>query len=149
MFQKFGFYPSPGDKHIVEYLPSSLVEEFYPWKTTRDSFCHFNFERYEEGRARAYSRRIKIANGEEDVRMLLQQRSGQRAIDIIEAIVEDKRELELAVNIPNKVYIENLPDGIVEVPAIVRKEGPKGMKIGKLPIPTASLCHRQMDWKPQ
>lgn len=145
LFQKLGLYPSPGDNHIGEYLPNSLVEECYPWETTRDTFWRFNFEGDEEGRKRLNSLIKRIVDGEERAEILLQHRSGERAIDIIEAIVEDKGELEIAVNIPNRGYIENLPDGIVEVPAIVGKDGPKGLHIGKLPIAIASLCHRQMD----
>lgn len=145
LFQKLGLYPSPGDNHIGEYLPNSLVEECYPWEATRDTFWRFNFEGDEEGRARLHSLINRVVNGEEKAEVLLQHRSGERAIDIIEAIIEDKRELEIAVNIPNKGYIENLPDGIVEVPAIVGKDGPEGLNIGKLPIAIASLCHRQMD----
>ncbi|MBC7326877.1 alpha-glucosidase/alpha-galactosidase [bacterium] len=145
LFQKLGLYPSPGDNHIGEYLPNSLVEECYPWETTRDTFWRFNFEADEEGRKRLSSLINRIVEGEENPQVLLQHRSGERAIDIIEAMLEDKKELEIAVNIPNKGYIENLPDGIVEVPATVGKDGPQGLKIGKLPIAIASLCHRQMD----
>lgn len=145
LFQKLSLYPSPGDNHIGEYLPNSLVEECYPWETTRDTFWRFNFEGDEEGRARLQALINRIVEGEEKADAFLQHRSGERAIDIIEAILEDKKELEIAVNIPNKGYVDNLPDGIVEVPAVVGKEGPIGLNIGKLPRAIASLCHRQFD----
>ncbi|MGB9877871.1 MAG: alpha-glucosidase/alpha-galactosidase [bacterium] len=145
LFQKLGLYPSPGDNHIGEYLPNSLVEECYPWEKTRDTFWRFNFEGDKERREKLNSLINKIVSGEEKPDALLQQRSGERAIDIIEAIVEDKRELEIAVNIPNKGFVENLSDGIVEVPAIVGRNGPEGMNIGRLPRAIASLCQRQMD----
>jgi alpha-galactosidase len=145
LFKKLGLYPSPGDNHIGEYLPNSLVEECYPWEETRDTFWRFNFEGDEEGRKRLNSLINKIIAGEESPNVLLQHRSGERAIDIIEAIAKDRREFEIAVNIPNKGLIENLSDGIVEVPAIVGRNGPEGMNIGKLPRAIASLCQRQMD----
>ena len=66
--------------------------------------------------------------------------SGERAIPIIEAIVEDSNSYEMAVNIPNDGIIENLPqDLVIECSGTVNKDGIKGIKLGKIPKNIASI----------
>ena len=65
--------------------------------------------------------------------MLMREPSGERAIPIIEAIIEDRNSYEIAVNIPNDGIIENLPqDLVIECSGIVNKEGIQGVKIGNI-----------------
>ena len=48
----------------------------------------------------------------------------------MEAIVEDKNMEEAAVNIPNNNFIKQIPnDIVVEVPAMVNKNGIKGIEL--------------------
>ena len=66
--------------------------------------------------------------------------SGERAIPIIEAIIEDSNSYEIAVNIPNDGVIENLPDDlIIECSGIVNKEGIRGVSLGNIPKNIAAL----------
>ena len=66
--------------------------------------------------------------------------SGERAIPIIEALIEDKNSYEIAVNIPNDGIIENLPqDLVIECSAIVNKEGIHGVKLGEIPKNIAAI----------
>ena len=66
--------------------------------------------------------------------------SGERAIPIIEAIIEDSNSYEIAVNIPNEGIIENLPqDLVVECSGIVNKDGIQGVKLGNIPKNIAAL----------
>jgi alpha-galactosidase len=66
--------------------------------------------------------------------------SGERAIPIIEALIEDKNSYEIAVNIPNDGIIENLPqDLVIECSAIVNKEGIHGVKLGEIPRNIAAI----------
>ena len=58
----------------------------------------------------------------------------ERVVPIIEGILNDSGYLEAAVNIPNKGYIDELPEWIaVEVPGYVKKTGIEGKKLGQLP----------------
>ena len=51
----------------------------------------------------------------------------------------------LAVNIPNRGYISNLPEeAIVEVPAVTTGAGVDGVRVGSLPEGVAELCRRQL-----
>ncbi len=68
-----------------------------------------------------------------------------REIPIIEGIVTDSQQAELAVNIPNDGLIDNLPqDMIVEVPATVDKDGVHGVKLGMLPKGFVGLLNNQV-----
>ncbi len=51
----------------------------------------------------------------------------------------------LAVNVPNRGAISNLPEGaIVEVPGLVSGAGVQGVCVGALPEPIAELCRREI-----
>ena len=71
--------------------------------------------------------------------------SGERAIPTLLALRDNGNSHELALNIPNLGYIDNLPSGcIVEVPASVSGFGVNGLTIGDLPTPIAGLCNAQV-----
>ena len=68
-----------------------------------------------------------------------------RAIPIMEGIMGDTHQEEYAVNIMNDGLIDNLPqDLVVEVPAIVDKNGVHGEKLGNLPKGIAGLLNNQV-----
>ena len=68
----------------------------------------------------------------------------ERAIPIIEGIITDSHHEEASVNIPNEDIITNLPrDLVVECPAIVTKNGLKGIKLGEYPKGLAALLRNQ------
>ena len=69
----------------------------------------------------------------------------ERVIPIIEAIINDHEYIEAAVNIPNRNFINQLPNGIVvEVPGIVNKDGISGIKLENYPTPFALLLNNQV-----
>ena len=60
--------------------------------------------------------------------------SGERLLPILEGIVHGSDYEEWAVNMPNVGLIDGLPRNlVVEVPALVGKNGIRGIKLGKLP----------------
>jgi alpha-galactosidase len=66
-------------------------------------------------------------------------------IPIIEGILADSHHEELAVNIPNDGFIEYLPQNqVVEVPAIVSKDGVHGVKLDPYPRAFAGLLMNQV-----
>lgn len=136
MFDAFGYYPSPGDGHIGEYLP--YAHEYCGFKG-------YDFEAGARYREQTWERIGKLVRGDEPITELLNRRSGERAIDIIAGILSDSNHLELAVNIPNDGYIPNLPqEAIVEVPAVISSYGVQGFHIGPLPDGIAALCNTQV-----
>jgi alpha-galactosidase len=136
MFDMFGYYPSPGDGHIGEYLP--YAHEFCGLKG-------YDFEAAQQYRTQTWEKIEKTLSGEEPIENLLNRRSGERALDIIAGILSNSNHIELAVNIPNDGYITNLPqEAIVEVPAVISSYGVQGFHIGPLPDGIAALCNTQV-----
>jgi len=138
IYKRFGFFPYTGDNHLGEYI--QIGQEFTKTQDMIDWINHAD----QGGKAiydkviRTYKRFKKgkyLKKG-----MLPRQPTEEQAVPIIEAIINDSNLYETAVNIPNKGIINNLPqDLVVEVPAIVNKEGVKGIKIGNLPKNIAAL----------
>jgi alpha-galactosidase len=70
---------------------------------------------------------------------------GERVIPIIDAMVSGETLHELAVNVPNRGFIDGLPDDIVvEVPGIVDGDGVRGVRLGRLPRGFTGLLQNQV-----
>ena len=129
ILEKFGLLPITTDSHLGEYLPwaHSAVDhkgilDFYSF------YRRWCLEQVPESRIKGT---LEIEHW--------------REIPIIEAIVTDSREEELAVNLPNEGFIENLPrDVVVEVPASVDGRGVHGVGLGALPKGFAGLLANQV-----
>jgi len=68
-----------------------------------------------------------------------------RAVPIIEGILTDSHHGELAVNIPNDGFIDYLPrNQVVEVPAVVDKDGVHGVRLDPYPKAFAGLLLNQV-----
>ena len=69
----------------------------------------------------------------------------ERVVPIMEGIITDSGYFEEAVNLPNNGLIADLPEWIVvEVPAIVDKDGVHGISMGHLPKGFAGLLMNQV-----
>ena len=111
MLEKFGLFPITTDSHFGEYIPwaHSAVDhkgilDFYTFYRT---WC---LEQVPESRV----------NGTREIEYW-------RDMPIIEGILSNSGQEELAVNMPNTGYIENVSaDTVVEVPATVDAKGVHG-----------------------
>ncbi len=138
IYKRFGWFPYVGDNHICEYL------QFGSHYTTAQDLTDWITRMEQENKAgnaqlKWYYNRLKkgkyLKKG-----MLMRGPSGERAIPIIEAIVQDSNSYEIAVNIPNDEIIKNLPrDLVIECSGIVNKEGIRGVKLGKIPKNIAAI----------
>jgi alpha-galactosidase len=137
LFEKYGLYPAPGDRHVGEFFPFYLKKEVlaaknYKWKNN-------DF--------------IVIDQWREDARLLLDgirlhgqgfekilEGSGETAAHFIRSLSTGDVSSEM-VNVINRGYIENVSDGIiVEVPAFTDSFGIHPQKIGRLPEAIADKC---------
>ena len=138
VYKRFGWFPYVGDNHICEYL--QIGSQY----TTQQDLTDW-ITRMEQGnkgaidRLKRYHKRLK--NGRYPKKgMLLRDPSGERAIPIFEAILENSNSYEMAVNIPNDGIIENLPqDLIIECSGTVNKDGIHGVKLGNIPKNIAAI----------
>lgn len=136
LFRHFGYWPSPTDDHVGEYLS-------YAWELI--GLEGYDFDAADTFRkTRAKQLQGWIHDGE-PLGELLTKPSGEIAFDIICAIAGNRNEYVLAVNIPNNGAITNLPrDAVVEVPALVSGYGIQGLTMGDLPPGIAALCQTQV-----
>ena len=113
ILEKFGVMPITSDSHFGEY-----IQWAYDVTDHRGILDFYRF--YKE----------YLAHAQPEIELRLE----ERIIPIIEGILTDAGYVEEAVNVPNQGLIADLPEWlVVEVPAVVDKNGVHGMKLGKLP----------------
>jgi len=123
--ERFDYLPVTTDSHFGEYIQwaHDVVDhkgilDFYSW-----------YKRW------CTSREARIGA----------QPSSERVVPIIEGIITDSGQEELAVNLPNDGLIDDLPkDIVVEVPAVVGAGGVHGVPLGRLPKAFAGLLQNQV-----
>jgi alpha-galactosidase/6-phospho-beta-glucosidase family protein len=141
LMEIYGFYPSPGDRHVAEFFPfflrksgDGLAYGTQPGLDMTNRILASRDERWDRITAQAESR------AELDRRLFAESREGERVVSIIEAIVIDKPLLELAVNVRNDGLIPNLPrEAVVEVPGLIDGRGVHGVAVGPLPEGIANI----------
>ena len=138
IYKRFGWFPYVGDNHICEYLQIgsqyTTAQDLTDWITRMELGKRaINFK------LKLYYKRLKKGKYPEKG-MLIRDPSSERAIPIIEAIIEDSNSYEIAVNIPNDGIIENLPqDLVIECSGTVNKDGIQGVKLGNIPKNIAAI----------
>jgi len=133
LFKRYGYLPITTDSHLGEYIPwaYSVVDH--------DGILDF-YDKYKKRCLAFFSN-----DGYEKFFDMSHPEPHERAIPIIESIVEDLNMLEHAVNIRNNNFIDCLPnDIVVEVPAIINKTGIHGIKLENYPNSFGSLLNSQV-----
>lgn len=132
VLKQFGCLPITTDSHFGEYIPwaASVVDhrgilEFY--------------RRYkEEMRSNHEEALRRIASG-------TPKSEYWRVVPVIEGILTDSGHAELAVNLPNAGLIDYLPaNQIVEVPALIDRNGIHGVRLDNYPPAFAGLLMNQV-----
>jgi alpha-galactosidase len=125
ILDKFGYLPITTDSHFGEYIQWAY--------DAADHAGILDFYRFYK--ASTLSKEPEMG----------QVSTGERVIPIIEGILTDSGQEELAVNLPNAGYIQELPEWIaVEVPATVDAAGVHGIPLGPLPRGFAGLLYNQV-----
>jgi len=140
LMELYGFYPSPGDRHVAEFFPFFLRQTGdgldYGLQSGLDmtnNILASRDERWDRIAAQAAGR-VEL-----DRALFDEAREGERVVSIMEAIVTDRPLLELAVNVRNDGLIPNVPaQAVVEVPGMVDGRGVHGIAVGPLPEGIAS-----------
>ncbi|TXT66281.1 MAG: hypothetical protein BAJALOKI3v1_40091 [Promethearchaeota archaeon] len=134
--EKYGYCPYTTDSHYGEYIP-------WAWEKADIPAIRSFWKGYEEMMRNSYEklkRTIEKGKGERLVKPV-----EEPAIPIIEGILTDSNYVEPSVNIPNDDIITNLPeDLVVECPAIVNKDGLKGVKYGEYPLELVGYLQTQV-----
>jgi alpha-galactosidase len=128
ILERFGYLPITEDSHFGEYIHWAYdvvdhkgILDFYDW-----------YKGWSSQRASTSRMEATLEEGH------------WGTIPIMEGVVTDSGQEEMAVNLPNDGLIDSLPrDLVVEVPATVDKDGVHGMKLGALPKGIAGLMRIQ------
>lgn len=136
LFNIFGLYPAPGDRHVEEFFPFYLKEDVlkeknYEWKNN-------DIITVQRWRDESIDKFNKLRLGE--MSYLEYGNSGETAMNFVKALSSDNTTIEMA-NVMNRGYIDNISDGIiVEIPNFVDQFGLHPQKIGNLPEAIAAKC---------
>jgi alpha-galactosidase len=135
MLDAFGLFPAIGDGHTGEYIS-------FAWETSE--MKGYDFDGYSQRGREAREKLRQIAAGQLSAEEYRGRASGERAIAVITAMLQNKNQFELALNIPNRGSIPGLPDwAIVEVPSVVSAAAVQGLTVPALPPGvTALLAHQ-------
>jgi alpha-galactosidase len=158
LMRTYGLYPSPGANHIVEYirwaddfLASDKIQFFYdpneghPWETGEIPTWVYSLQGNPTQVPLYPEKDINLVFelGKGDNREIIFSR--EYAIPIIEGLVCGANNSIDAVNVPNNNFMPGIPEGaIVEVPAIVNKDGLQPQKTEELPEAILALLRTQV-----
>jgi alpha-galactosidase len=141
LMELYGYYPSPGDRHVAEFFPFFLRQTGdglgYGLQSGLDMTNDILASRDER-----WDRIVDQAEGRAELDRALfdEAREGERVVSIMQAIVMNRPLLELAVNVRNDGLIPNLPtEAVVEVPGLVDGRGVHGIAVGALPEGIAGI----------
>lgn len=136
LLDAFGLFPAIGDGHTGEYIS-------FAWETS--DLKGYDFEGYGE-RAQAKRENLRqIANGQLTAQEYAGQKSGERAIPVITAMLQNKNQYEVALNIPNQGSIPGLPEwAIVELPCLVSAASVQGLTVPAFPAGITALFAQQI-----
>ncbi len=132
LYKMYGYLPITTDSHLGEYIQwahcvvdQEAINDFYNNYKKKCLSFYDNI---------SYSTFFDKKNNE----------MNERIVPIIEAIIEDSNVEEEAVNVPNKNFIEHVPNNIVvEVPGILNKHGVSGVRLENYPSTFGTLLNNQ------
>ncbi len=136
LYDIYGLYPAPGDRHVGEFFPfylkeNVLREQNYRWKNV-------DFAPLEAGRRKEQQRVEALMQGK--LCFADFGTSGETATHFMRALITGKPVTEMA-NVINRGYIENVSDGmVVELPVAVDAFGLHPSYMGALPDGIAAKC---------
>jgi alpha-galactosidase len=142
LFDTFGRYPAPGDRHVAEFFADYLTRTpseaggSLAWglQGGQDMTLEYIAEK-----DRLWGDLRAQASGDGPLSMATNQEA-ERMVAIAEALITGRDHLELAVNLPNEGKISNLPPtAVVEVPAVIGAAGIAGLGVGPLPDAIAAV----------
>lgn len=133
LYEDFNYLPITTDSHLGEYVQWAYSV------ADHEGILHF-YDSYKE-KCLSFFENDKIYSSFFDIN---NNHFHERFVPIAEAIIEDRGIEEASVNIPNNGFIDCLPkDIVVEVPAIVNKEGIKGITLKDYPKTFGTLLNLQ------
>jgi alpha-galactosidase len=145
LLARFGAYPAPGDRHVVEFLPEQFPGGRYEGKTL--GVDAFSFERTIENGDRRHAEAIEMAAGHLPLPERVFTSRGaesEQLVALVRAIDGDTRRC-FYVNAPNQGACPQLPaEAILELPAVATATGFRTMQVAPISAPLRALLSRRL-----
>ena len=133
IFRRFGYYVTESTQHTAEYTPY-FIKRAYPGLAEQYGVKTEMYQGWGNSQQEYWSHARKMEN-----EPLTHTRTKEFASYILEAMTTGTP-FEIAANVLNHGYIENLPQGCcVEVPCVVDAAGITPRRMGRLPEQCAAL----------
>ncbi len=145
LFESYGAYPAPGDRHVTEFFPERFPQGQYYGKTlgvdaySLEAVTAFGDEVYADMRAQALGQKaldkwvFERAEGEHE-----------QLIDILRSMENDQQHI-FPVNLPNQGAVSNLPaDAVLELPAAATATGLRPLQVLDFPDTLAAIINRKL-----
>ena len=142
LFERFGVFPTTGDNHVGEYIG---------WAADYLGTEGYDFAAYARNKGLGQRNLDAWGSGEKSVASLLAQpsreaRLGHSVTEIIAALATGRTVRRPSFIIPNDGYIENIErDVVVEVPGVIEGGDIRGLSVGRLSDPVASMVRREIE----
>jgi alpha-galactosidase len=139
--ERFGLLPAIDDDHIGEYLS---------WAADLIGTAGYDFDRHDRRSRDDVAMLDAWGSGARSVEPLLAEPSheakvGHSAAEIMGDVVAGRTRRRPSFIVPNDGYIDNLPaDSAVEVPGLVKGGQARGVPVGAMPEPVATLLRHEL-----
>ena len=139
LLKTYGYWPAPGDRHVSEFFADYLKhgetgQLVWGLQAAQEETLGYIGEKdtqWEYLRAQARGE-VELAEPKHQ--------EGDGFVQIAQALLHGRDQVELAINMPNNGKISNLPaHAVVEVPAVVGAAGITGLGVGALPPAIAAV----------
>ena len=145
LFDIYGAYPAPLDRHVVEFFLEKFPNGKYYGKTL--GIDAFSFEKTIETGDLIYAEMAKLSKPETRLnREVFSKFSGEHSqtLEIMTSIYKDQRKI-FSVNLPNNGAIPNLPSyAVLEMPAVASGKGFLPLRIDYFPDSLAAIINQRL-----
>jgi alpha-galactosidase len=145
LFETYGAFPAPGDRHVTEFFPERFPNGRYFGTTL--GVDAFSFENTIAWGDEIYANMRSQALGERPLdERVLERAVGEheQLLEILRSIEGDARQV-FPVNLPNQGAAPNLPDeAVLELPAAATATGLRPLQVGDFPGPLAAVIKRKL-----
>jgi alpha-galactosidase len=145
LFETYGAYPAPGDRHVTEFFPERFPQGQYYGKTL--GVDAYSLEAVTAFGDKHYARMQAQALGQLPLDDWLFERGEgehEQLLDILRSIENDQRRV-FSVNLPNQGAVPNLPtDAVLELPAAATASGLRPLQILDFPDTLAAIINRKL-----
>ena len=145
LFETYGAFPAPGDRHVTEFFPERFPAGQYYSKTL--GVDAYRLEAVTAHGDEVYAHMRDQALGLKPLDEWVFERAEgehEQLIDILRSTQNDHRRV-FSVNLPNRGAVPNLPaDAVLELPAAATAGGLRPLQVLDFPDPLAAIINRKL-----